>query len=71
MMGWQELGLGPGETEVYQALLAHPGVDFSSLARLVRLSREEVRDAITRLHSTGPVSYTHLDVYKRQPLSKP
>lgn len=53
MMGWQELGLGPGETEVYQALLAHPGVDFSSLARLVRLSREEVRDATTRLHSTG------------------
>lgn len=53
MMGWQELGLGPSETEVYQALLATPGVNFSSLAHLVRRSPEEVLDAATRLHGIG------------------
>ena len=36
-----------------------------------RKSDQNVRGATVLPHGTGPVSYTHLDVYKRQSTSRP
>ena len=41
-------------------------VSENELSTTLSLSRTPVREALIELNRIGPVSYTHLDVYKRQ-----
>ena len=50
---------GPGEGGFIQSLVGTGGVASESVYTLLQCSGD-------LLHDTGPVSYTHLDVYKRQ-----
>ncbi len=49
--------------DVYEGAPA-PGAAFLATA-----SKEAVFDVLLRLYQISPVSYTHLDVYKRQAVS--
>ena len=65
----------PGDLEFLYSLLATPEIGLRSRTRGVTPSPDEFRQLIWRdafvlfivdSVTTGPVSYTHLDVYKRQ-----
>ena len=49
-------------------LKLRPGLVFSikDVCDAYEVGRTPVREALIRLSKEGPVSYTHLDVYKRQ-----
>ena len=41
-------------------------VEYRNISRWVKISTPSIYKKVIQLEEKGPVSYTHLDVYKRQ-----